>query len=130
MKATTFTRRTDWPKLGWLISQLQEDGIPCAITGSSSHAPILSVLEEHLDRAWEILGPVDDVPDDDPRYLGCDAIRVPEIVFSHRSDADAGLVHVVCDEMRYESACSRGKEDELAASLMTEWHELRKAGEI
>jgi hypothetical protein len=68
-KWTTFTRRTEDPKLSWLERQLSEAGIKSQRNGESSHAPILEVPAESLDQAWEILDPVDDVPDDDPRFV-------------------------------------------------------------
>ena len=63
-----FTKRTDDPKLSWLERQLDERGIPHRRNGWSFHAPILEVLEEHLNAAWELLTPVDDIEDDDPMF--------------------------------------------------------------
>lgn len=64
-----FTKRTEDPKLSWLERRLTEAGIPHRRNGASWHAPILEVAAERLDDAWEILTPVDDVDDDDPRWL-------------------------------------------------------------
>jgi hypothetical protein len=64
-----FTRRTNDPKLAWLERRLRAAGIPSRRNRRSFHAPILEVPEEHLDRAREILALVDDVDDDDPRFL-------------------------------------------------------------
>lgn len=64
----TFTRRTEDPKLGWLERQLDDAGIAHRRNGESFHAPILEVPEEQLDAAWQILDPVDYLPDDDPRW--------------------------------------------------------------
>lgn len=64
----TFTRRTEDPKLAWLERQLDAAGIDCRRHGETFHAPILQVRALDLDRAWAILTPVDDVPDDDPRF--------------------------------------------------------------
>jgi len=60
-----FTKRTDDPKLAWLERRLDEEKIPHERTGFSFHAPILRVPAEHLDAAWVILGPLDDIEDDD-----------------------------------------------------------------
>jgi len=65
----TFTRRTDDPKLSWLERQLSDADIPHRRNGESFHAPILEVPIDKLDSAWAILNPVDDIPDDDPRFL-------------------------------------------------------------
>lgn len=65
---TDFTKRTNDPKLAWLECQLLKAGIPSRRSGFSFHAPLLEVPEEHLDAAWAILNPVDDVEDDDPRW--------------------------------------------------------------
>lgn len=65
---TQFTKRTDDPKLDWLEEQLDAAGIPSRRNGCSWHAPILEVPKEHLGAAWEILDPVDDIPDDDPMF--------------------------------------------------------------
>ncbi len=64
-----FTKRTDDPKLAWLERKLTEAGIKHRRNGSSFHAPILEVEESKLDDAWAILTPVDNIPDDDPRWL-------------------------------------------------------------
>jgi len=68
-KWTTFTRRTNDPKLAWLEGQLSEAGIKSQRNGESFHAPILEVPVDSLDKAWDILDPVDDLPDDDPRFV-------------------------------------------------------------
>jgi len=60
-----FTKRTDPPKLAWLINALGRLGIACRLNGDSFHAPILEVDEAWFDRAWRILTPVDDLPDGD-----------------------------------------------------------------
>lgn len=64
----TFTRRTEDPKLAWLERELKRVGIPSRRRGRSFHAPILEVRRRDLARAWEVLDPVDDVPDDDPMF--------------------------------------------------------------
>lgn len=63
-----FTKRTNQPKLGWLRKQLNAAGIPNRIVGESFHAPILQVPADHLEAAWDILDPVDDIEDDDPQF--------------------------------------------------------------
>ena len=74
-KFVMFTKRTEEPKLGWLEERLDEAGIPHRRNGSSFHAPILEVEEEHLSAAWEILTPVDDIPDDDPRVASAHGLH-------------------------------------------------------
>lgn len=64
-----FTKRTDFPKLGYVIHQLNELGIASIVHGRSFHAPLLYVERGKLDEAWQILTPIDDVPDDDPRFF-------------------------------------------------------------
>ena len=73
----TFTDRTNYPKLGWLIHQIEEAGIECQLDGESWHAPILKVRASQLDDAWKILDPVDDIPDDDRRFRGFES-RTPD----------------------------------------------------
>lgn len=63
-----FTKRTNDPKLAWLERRLDEKGIKHRRNGRSFHAPILEVHESQHDAAWEILRPVDDIEDDDPRW--------------------------------------------------------------
>jgi hypothetical protein len=63
-----FTKRTNDPKLKWLEGELAKRGIKSRRAGESWHAPILQVMRKDLDAAWKILTPVDDVPDDDPRF--------------------------------------------------------------
>lgn len=63
------TKRTDGMKLQWLRNQLNAAGIDNRMEGESWHAPILEVRENDLDRAWAILGPVDDVDDDDVQFI-------------------------------------------------------------
>ena len=66
---TQFTKRTNDPKLAALESMLDQAGIPHRRHGDSFHAPILQVPDERLDDAWKILDPIDDIPDDDPRFV-------------------------------------------------------------
>jgi hypothetical protein len=63
-----FCKRTNDPKLRWLQKRLAEVGIPSRREGKSFHAPILQVPKGCLDRALEILIPVDDISDDSPRF--------------------------------------------------------------
>jgi hypothetical protein len=64
-----FTKRTDDPKLRWLEITLSRAGIQNRRNGFSFHAPILEILARDWEAAWAILTPIDDVPDDDPRWL-------------------------------------------------------------
>ena len=68
MEYTEFTRRTNDPKLRWLEKQLRADGIKCRRNGHTFHAPILEVDAAKVNKAWAILSPVDDIPDDDPQF--------------------------------------------------------------
>ena len=68
MNWAMFTKRTEEPKLLWLERQLTGRGIPHRRNGDSFHAPILEVPRERLEAAWRVLEPVDDVPDEDPRW--------------------------------------------------------------
>jgi hypothetical protein len=71
-----FTKRTNFPKLGYIIHLLNEEGIPSALYGESFHAPILRVAKGQEDAAWRILmanfpqaaKALDDVEDDDPYF--------------------------------------------------------------
>jgi hypothetical protein len=56
-------KRTEDPKLGWLENRFAADGIRTQRFGSSWHAPILWVHRDDHDRAWSILGPIDNMPD-------------------------------------------------------------------
>jgi len=69
VKYIQFTKRTNNPKLSWLESRLDDAGISHRRNGRSFHAPILAVDESRLADAWEILTPVDDIPDDDLQFL-------------------------------------------------------------
>ena len=74
-----FTRRTDYPKLGWLMTKLQQALIPHQLNGNSRHAPRLEVRKDQLDAAWNILDRVDGIPDDDSQFLpphGCMAKHI------------------------------------------------------
>lgn len=63
-----FTKRTNEPKLLWVERQLKGRGIRSRRNGTSFHAPILEVVRHLENEAWAFLTPVDDVPDDDPRW--------------------------------------------------------------
>jgi len=69
MKWETFCKRTNDPKLSYVEALLDRAGIPHRRNGESFHAPILEVDSQRLDDAWEILNPIDDIPDDDPMFL-------------------------------------------------------------
>lgn len=64
-----FTKRTNDPKLTWLEIRLARAGIPSRRNGESWHAPILEIQARNWDAAWVILTPIDDIDDDDPRWL-------------------------------------------------------------
>ena len=66
----TLCRRTNDPKLAWLEARFNDNvsPIPHRRKGESWHAPILQVPEDYFDEAQAILGPIDDIPDDDPRW--------------------------------------------------------------
>ena len=68
MKYTQFTKRTDDPKLKWLEGELDKVGIKHYRDGYSGHGPIMMVDESMLDAAYEILTPIDDIPDNDKRF--------------------------------------------------------------
>lgn len=61
-------KRTEDPKLLWLEHRLADKGIKFRRRGYSFHAPILEVQQQDEEAAWEILRPVDDLPDDLPRW--------------------------------------------------------------
>tara|TARA_B100001123_G_C14961485_1_gene887867 strand:+ start:413 stop:817 length:405 start_codon:yes stop_codon:yes gene_type:complete len=60
----TFTRRTNPPKLNFIMKQLQVAKIPHRVNGDSFHAPILEVCSSRLEDANKILLPIDLLPDD------------------------------------------------------------------
>lgn len=68
------TKRTNFPKLGYIIHKLNEAGIDNQINGESRHAPILEVDENRYDEAWAILDErhgryrLDEVRDDHPKF--------------------------------------------------------------
>jgi len=74
MTWVTFTRRTNRPKLGYLIHRLKAAGIPCRFGVPSWHAPTLEVPDERLAEAGKILDErigrycLDDIRDDHPRF--------------------------------------------------------------
>jgi hypothetical protein len=63
-----FCKRTNDPKLAWLQARLDEAGVVNRRNGESWHAPILEVPRGKLETAHIILDPIDDIPDDDPRF--------------------------------------------------------------
>lgn len=63
------TRRTANPKLGWLMQQCKNAGLRVFIQGKRMLGdPISWVHRDDLYKAWDILDPVDDIPDDDIRF--------------------------------------------------------------
>jgi hypothetical protein len=92
MEWTTFTRRTEDPKLAWLETALDRAGIPHRRAGASFHAPILQVPQADLSSAWSVLEPVDDLPDDEEFWTadpdGCSCSESPCAFCLVRSAAD------------------------------------------
>jgi hypothetical protein len=76
MKWELLCKRTNYPKLGYIITRLKEQGIKCRLNGESWHAPILEVEATRIIEASAILGQcrlgfrkqLDDVPDDHPKF--------------------------------------------------------------
>jgi hypothetical protein len=68
-KWVRLTKRTNNPKLAWLQKRLAEAGIASRRNGRSFHAPIMEVRMKDLEDAWEILRPIDDIPDDDKQFI-------------------------------------------------------------
>ena len=78
-KKVHLTRRTNYPKLGYIIAQLEEHSVPCEFHEVASfHAPILDIADDDWDVGNAILSaesPVkgypslDEVPDDDEFFL-------------------------------------------------------------
>jgi hypothetical protein len=90
----TLCKRTDYPKLGYIIHRLKQAGVPCKFetdeqgrrVGSFHASNILLIDEAHADAAWEIMGEkwskatgkpssrgrttLDDMPDDHPAFRG------------------------------------------------------------
>lgn len=60
------TKKTNGPKLRWLEYRLEDEGIPWR--KEPGDTPILSVPFEKVEAAWEILEPVDEVPNEDSRW--------------------------------------------------------------
>lgn len=65
-----FTKRTNYPKLGWLVKACKAKGLRVRVLRSerSFHAPISVVHKDDEAEAWAILSPVDDIADDAPRF--------------------------------------------------------------
>ena len=63
-KWETLCKRTDYPKLGYIIHRLKQAGIPCQFEtdengrqiGSFHSSYILQVAGDRADDAWEIMG--------------------------------------------------------------------------
>lgn len=67
-KYILFTKRTDEPKLSWVLRECKAAGLRVRKSGWSFHAPCSWVHPDDNTAAWEILTPIDDIPDDDPRF--------------------------------------------------------------
>lgn len=68
-------KRTNYPKLGYIIFRLRELGIDCRLRKNESfYAPILEVDKEKLPEAWALLGErhgrcaLDDIRDNHPKF--------------------------------------------------------------
>jgi hypothetical protein len=71
----TLCRRTVDPKLAWLENELHRAGIKTKRDGESFRASILKVQKKDEDKAWKILGPIDDMRDDNPKFRKIDYAR-------------------------------------------------------
>jgi hypothetical protein len=76
IKWTQFTKRTNYPKLGYIIKRLKDKRIACRFNGESWHAPILDVDDSKFKEALAILGErhynkftLDDARDDHPKFF-------------------------------------------------------------
>ena len=63
-----FTKRTEDPKLSWVLAKCEAAGLRVFVEGASWHAPISYVHRDDYAAAWEILGPIDNIRDDAPRF--------------------------------------------------------------
>lgn len=63
-----FTKRTNDPKLSWLLRKCQEKGLRVKVEGESRHAPISWVHRDDYYAAAGILAPVDSSPDDARKF--------------------------------------------------------------
>jgi hypothetical protein len=68
-------KRTEDPKLAYIEWLLEGEGIETRRNGHSFHAPILEVLDSQYEKAWSLLTPIDDIPDDDPQFVGAESLR-------------------------------------------------------
>lgn len=75
MEFTTLCRRTNYPKLGYIIHKLREAGIACRFNGESFHADyILEIDKVREADGWNILSEkhgkyqLDDMRDDHPKF--------------------------------------------------------------
>lgn len=107
------TRRTNDPKLTWLEGELTFNRIPHRRNGESAHAPILEVHRGDLDRAWEILTPVDDLPDDHPDFTGGTAMIVETwtLIVEYPDGDDAGLPPEPGEEMELDDLWLRQQDE-------------------
>jgi len=66
-----FTKRTANPKRAWLMRQCKDAGLRVMTHEKRFMGePTTWVHRDDEDAAWDILSPVDDVPDDDARFIG------------------------------------------------------------
>jgi hypothetical protein len=67
-KWVLLTKRTDSPKLDWLLHACRAAGLRVVRSGRSFHAPCTYVHRDDYSTAWAILSPMDDLPDNSPRF--------------------------------------------------------------
>jgi len=87
-----FCKRTDYPKLGYIISRLNTLGIPCLLHSASFHAEhILWIPNDDAlrDKAWNVLAErrvawpgkrLDDMPDDHRYFLSYANVKPEPLV--------------------------------------------------
>lgn len=63
-----FTKRTEDPKLSWVLAKCEAAGLRTFIEGASWHAPVSYVHRDDYEAAWGILGPIDNIRDNAPRF--------------------------------------------------------------
>ena len=67
-KYVLFTKRTNHPKLGYVLRKCKDAGLRVKKSGKSFHAPCSWVHPEDEEAAWAILSPIDNIADGDPMF--------------------------------------------------------------
>jgi hypothetical protein len=86
MNWTLLCKRTEYPKLGYIIFKLRELGIRTRFNGGSWHAEHrLEVDESRAQDAWDLLASggsrtLDDIDDDHPAFAAYCDIQPDEVV--------------------------------------------------